>query len=170
VHCRNQITQESIKQNPLYFFRYSILQYLVNLSYMYINPWWWSHEGSKHVGLINKILSYRIFKNNSAFYWTQCFVIWLLIWHVSYIPPPPYGSTAPRGPRPPEASQSHSETPHSVGLLCTSDQPVAETSTWQHKTLTRDRYPCLPVGFEPAIPASERPQTHALDHAATEIG
>jgi len=27
-----------------------------------------------------------------------------------------------------------------------------------------------PVGFEPAIPASERPQTHVLDRAATEIG
>ena len=26
----------------------------------------------------------------------------------------------------------------------------------------------LPAGFEPAIPASERPQNHALDHAATE--
>ena len=25
-----------------------------------------------------------------------------------------------------------------------------------------------PVGFEPTIPASERPQTHALDRAATE--
>ena len=25
-----------------------------------------------------------------------------------------------------------------------------------------------PVGFEPTIPASERPQTHALDSAATE--
>jgi len=28
-----------------------------------------------------------------------------------------------------EASQSYSDTPHSVGLLWTSDQPVAETST-----------------------------------------
>jgi hypothetical protein len=27
-----------------------------------------------------------------------------------------------------------------------------------------------PVGFEPSIPASERPQTHALDRAATGIG
>jgi hypothetical protein len=27
-----------------------------------------------------------------------------------------------------------------------------------------------PAGFEPAIPASERPQTHALDRAATGIG
>jgi len=26
------------------------------------------------------------------------------------------------------------------------------------------------VGFEPAIPASEQPQTHALDHVATGIG
>jgi hypothetical protein len=28
-----------------------------------------------------------------------------------------------------DASRSHSDTPHSVGLLWTSDQPVAETST-----------------------------------------
>jgi hypothetical protein len=27
-----------------------------------------------------------------------------------------------------------------------------------------------PVGFEPAIPVSERPQTHALDRAVTAIG
>jgi hypothetical protein len=34
------------------------------------------------------------------------------------------------------------DTRHSVGLLWTSDQPVAETSTWQHTILTRDRHPC----------------------------
>jgi len=28
-----------------------------------------------------------------------------------------------------EDSRSHSDTPHSVGLSCTSDQPSAETST-----------------------------------------
>jgi len=28
-----------------------------------------------------------------------------------------------------ETSRSHSDTPHSVGLLWTSEQPVAETST-----------------------------------------
>jgi hypothetical protein len=27
-----------------------------------------------------------------------------------------------------------------------------------------------PAGFEPAIPASERPQTHVLDRAATGMG
>jgi len=37
------------------------------------------------------------------------------------------------------ASQTHPlDTPHLVGLLWTSDQPNAQTSTWQHTTLTRD--------------------------------
>jgi hypothetical protein len=36
----------------------------------------------------------------------------------------------------------------------------------KHTTLTGDRHPLLPAGFEPAIPASERPQTHALDCAS----
>jgi hypothetical protein len=39
------------------------------------------------------------------------------------------------------ASRSHSDTPHSVGLLWASHQPYAETSTWQHTTLSRDRHP-----------------------------
>jgi len=42
-----------------------------------------------------------------------------------------------------EASWSHSDTQHSVGLLWMSDQPITETSTWQHTTLTRDRSPRL---------------------------
>jgi len=46
--------------------------------------------------------------------------------------------------------------------LWTSDRPVAETCTWQHKTLTRDKTSMLPTEFEPAIPARQRPQTHAL--------
>jgi hypothetical protein len=40
-----------------------------------------------------------------------------------------------------EVSRTHSDTPHSIGLLWTSDQPDAETSTWQHTKLTRDRQP-----------------------------
>ena len=31
---------------------------------------------------------------------------------------------------------------HSARLLWMSDQPVAETSTWQHTTFTRDKHPC----------------------------
>ena len=37
-----------------------------------------------------------------------------------------------------QASRSHSDTPHSVRLLFTSDRSEAQTSTWQHTTLTRD--------------------------------
>ena len=69
-----------------------------------------------------------------------------------------------------QALRSHSDTSHSVGFLWTSDQPVAETSTWQ-KHNTRNRQISMPsAGFEPTIPASERPQTHALDRATTGIG
>ena len=41
-----------------------------------------------------------------------------------------------------EDSRSHSDTQHSAGFLWTSDQPVAETSTWQLTTPTRNRHPC----------------------------
>ena len=60
-------------------------------------------------------------------------------------------------------------TPHSVGLLWTSDQSDAETSTWQHTTLTRD-ISMPPAGFEPAFPAIEPPHTQVLHRAATVIG
>jgi hypothetical protein len=39
-----------------------------------------------------------------------------------------------------EDSWSHSDTPHSVGLLWMRDQHDAETSTWKHTTLARDRH------------------------------
>jgi hypothetical protein len=53
------------------------------------------------------------------------------------------GATATSRPGPPHyrGFTIHSDTPHSVGLLWTSDQPDAENSTWQNPTLTRDRYP-----------------------------
>jgi hypothetical protein len=40
------------------------------------------------------------------------------------------------------AERSHSDTLHSVWLVCTGDQPVPETSIWQHTTLTRESHPC----------------------------
>jgi len=39
-------------------------------------------------------------------------------------------------------NNNNNNTPHSVGLLYSSDQLVAETSTWLHTTLTTDRHPC----------------------------
>jgi hypothetical protein len=67
-----------------------------------------------------------------------------------------------------EDSISYSDTPHSVVLLWTSDQPSAETSTLQHNI--HSRLSSMPLlGFEPTIPASQWPQTHTLDCAATRI-
>ena len=54
----------------------------------------------------------------------------------------------------------HTQRRTTVGrTLWTSDQLVAETSTWQHTTLTTDNTSMPPVGFEPTISAGERPQT-----------
>jgi hypothetical protein len=51
-----------------------------------------------------------------------------------------------------------------------SEQSVAETVTWQHKNTEEIHTSMPPAGFEPPIPASARPQAHALDTAATGIG
>jgi hypothetical protein len=65
-------------------------------------------------------------------------------------------------------ANDHIGTPHSVVLLWTSDKPDAESSdNTQH---SEDRDIQAPVGFEPAIPASKRPQTLASGRAATGIG
>ena len=46
-----------------------------------------------------------------------------------------------------EASRSHSDTLHSVGLLWASDRSNEETSNWQHTTFTRVRDSHTPVGI-----------------------
>jgi len=51
-----------------------------------------------------------------------------------------------------EVSRSHSGTPQSVGLLWTSDQPDAGTSTWQNTTLSRVRRP-VPGGIRTHNPS-----------------
>jgi len=69
-----------------------------------------------------------------------------------------------------EYPPSHSGTSHSIGLLWTSDRPVGRDLYLRtHKTHERKAVVC-PAGFEPAIPANERPKTDALDRAATVIG
>ena len=66
-----------------------------------------------------------------------------------------------------EASRSHSDAPHLIRFLWTSDQTDAETSTWKHTLVTRDRRTSMPPeDFEPAIPARERPQTDASGRTA----
>jgi hypothetical protein len=80
----------------------------------------------------------------------------------------PHDTTTPRVPRPLHyrTSRSHSDTPHSVGLLWTSDQPDTQASTYQHTTFTTEPS----AGFESTNPASERPQSQSLDRLATGIG
>jgi hypothetical protein len=69
------------------------------------------------------------------------------------------------------ASRSRSDTPHSVGLIWASDQPDAETSSWQNTTLTGDRHPSPQRDSNPQFQqASNWQQSHALDCAATGIG
>jgi hypothetical protein len=56
-----------------------------------------------------------------------------------------------------EVPRSHSDTPHSAGLLWTCDRPVAETSSLiTHNTHKRQTY-MPPEGFETAISVRERP-------------
>jgi len=79
------------------------------------------------------------------------------LWHLA----PYWGMASPF-----EASRSHSQTPHSVGLFWTSDQPDAQPYNTQHSQETFR----LPAGIEPTISVSERTQTHGLERAATGIG
>ena len=65
----------------------------------------------------------------------KVFCLFAYFWHDS----------PPRGPGPPHSRGfwiTHNDASQSVGLLSTSDQSVAETSTWQHKILTTDKHPC----------------------------
>ena len=83
------------------------------------------------------------------------------------------GGTALIGPRPTgfDVSRSHTiKQGHPVVLLWTSDHLIskAATCTTQNKHNRRTSMPS--AGFEPAIPAIKRLQTHALDHTATGIG
>jgi hypothetical protein len=60
-----------------------------------------------------------------------------------------------------EASRTHTDTPHSGGLLWTRDRSVVETST--NNTQHSQQASMSPGGgLEPSIPASERPLGSAL--------
>ena len=82
-------------------------------------------------------------------------------YYVSYFP---HGITAPSGSGSPhiEASQSHSvrHTTRYTDLYLT----IHNT----HRTQETDIH--APAGFEPAFPASDCPQTHALGSTAIGIG
>jgi hypothetical protein len=55
-----------------------------------------------------------------------------------------------------DAVDHTNDAPQSVGLLWTSDQFFAETSTRQHTTLTTEKLPCPRWDSNPRSPAGER--------------
>jgi hypothetical protein len=69
-----------------------------------------------------------------------CSAFWM--WKFSTTPPLPMAqqTLVGQGLLIIDVSRSHSDTPHSLRFLWTSDQPDAETSTCQHTTFTRDRH------------------------------
>ena len=88
---------------------------------------------------------------------------WKVNNHSAFLPPP-HGATAPSGPRP----------PHYRGfkiILRHTTLGRTPLDRWQARPLADNtqlslRTSMTPAGFEPANPASERPQTRALDRAA----
>jgi hypothetical protein len=79
----------------------------------------------------------------------------------------PHGATAPSGPGPPHyrgITITLSRTPLDGRSARRRDLYLTTHNT--HKIQTS----MPPVGFEPAIPASKRPQSHALDRTAAGIG
>jgi hypothetical protein len=62
---------------------------------------------------------------------------------------------------------THSDAPHSVGLLWTSGQPRRRD---RYLTTHNRQTFMLPVGFEPTISAGERPLSYALDRTVTGTG
>jgi hypothetical protein len=109
--------------------------------------------------------SVELYNNSRIINWKWCGLSDCSLIEICFF----HGATATRGLIIVLAPQSRSDTPQSVRIVWTSDQPGAETATWQHTTLTRDRHPCPRARFEPAIPIIELLQTHALDCPATGI-
>jgi len=76
-----------------------------------------------------------------------------------------FDATAPRDQWPPHSRIfliTHNDAPQSVGLLCTSDQLVLETSTWQHTTPMTDIH--APIGIRTH---NLNRRADALDRATT---
>jgi hypothetical protein len=79
------------------------------------------------------------------------------------------GATAQRRSRPPRLWGfyiTQNDTTQSVGLLWTTDRPAAETSTWQHATLTWDWHLChrRDSNHNPSKRSAAEPRIRPLGH------
>ena len=94
-----------------------------------------------------------------TFFWANLYIVY-------------HGAAAPSGPRPPHYRGYMITLRHTTAGMTPLDEWSARrrdlylTTRNTHKRKTS----LPPAGFEPAIPASEKPQTHALNRAATGIG
>ena len=86
--------------------------------------------------------------------------------------PPPNGSTALSRPRPPHCRGFAITLRHAtLGRTPLDEWSARRRDLYLTTHNTQMRQTSMPpVGFKPIIPASERPQTHALDRVATGIG
>ena len=85
---------------------------------------------------------------------------------------PPNGSTAPSGPGPPHYRGFTIALRHAMlGRTPLEEWPARRIDLYLPTHNTHKRQTSMPqAGFEPTIPGSERPQTHALHRAPTGIG
>ena len=83
------------------------------------------------------------------------------------------GAAAPRVPWPPYFFRFlvHSQRRITLGRTPLDEWSARRRDLYPTTHITHNRQTCMtPVGFEPTISAGERPQTYALDRAATGTG
>ena len=129
-----------------------------------------------HIHTSNNEINWYLWTSGLSFHSTE---VWYRYFHVPLYSltsdkqktlciPPPYGTTAPSGPGPVHY-QGFEITLWHVALSRT---PLDEWSAWWRDLYltAHNRQTSMPLaGFKPAIPASEQPQTRALDRTATAI-
>ena len=82
-----------------------------------------------------------------------------------------HGTSAPSGPGPPPCQGFAIKFRHTTLVRASLGEGSTPRRAFYLTTLTthKRQKSISPAGFEPTIPASERPQTHALDSAVTDI-
>jgi hypothetical protein len=119
-----------------------LIQRLLFQCFMLHCPWWTSIADTN----LLLPLQTHYFKSNSK-HCSQHFVTYspteiVSIYKIRTFYPVALRTNARQGLLILEVFRSHSDTPQSARPLWTSDQLVAETSTWQYITFTRNRRPC----------------------------
>jgi len=70
----------------------------------------------------------------------------------------------------PDHTHTHTHT-HTLGKTPLDEVSACHTELYlTTQNIQQSKYPSSPAAFEPAVPAHDRPQTDALDRAATGTG